>query len=284
MDIYRGYNDFVNSKESFGVIVCDEVVPVLDWEFLIVDTKFIYYKHPQPPDVTFVVQGLSRLETYSKLVTNLLRFGYVEISTWDVLDQPRVLNYISSNHIPNGQNIYLQCYTTLSGLQKCTTKFAIKVRADEWYENFSLFIAAMKNYPNKITTHNLFFRTFGQYPYHLSDHVIGGTKENLLKMFSTCKHLLESKYQLPKIPRMLIQCPEQWLTVAYMKCFYKEEELPHHITRKMITHFQVVPLPVFKDFLCTYQWNGTRYMIRGPNDIGNHSHAFAIKDINKVGM
>lgn len=36
MDIYRG-------KQCFGVVVCDELVPLLDWNFLIVDTKYTYY-------------------------------------------------------------------------------------------------------------------------------------------------------------------------------------------------------------------------------------------------
>jgi hypothetical protein len=255
-----------------------------DWNLIIVQDKYIYYKNPKNTDITFIVQGLPRSDTYVKLICNLLKFGHVEISTWDVLDQDEVIDYIKTNDIQNGQNIYLQVYTTLEGIKKCKTKFAIKVRADEWYENFTAFITVMKRAPNKITTHNMFFRTHGQYPYHISDHIIGGTTDNMLKMFTTCKHMLDTKQKLPKIPRMLDCCPEQWLTVAYMKCFYKDEELLSDITKKMMTHFQILPVNLFNDFLLRYTSEGKRYIITGTQELKDHLHAFGITNINNVGI
>lgn len=271
-------------KASHGVVVSNEEFKEYggNWNYLQIRNLHVYYKHRNESNVTFIVQGRIKEDIFMKLVLNLLKFGHVILSTWEVIDQQEVMDYISSNNIPNGQNVYLQVYSTLIGLQKCRTEYAVKVRADEWYDDFTDFIQDMKNCPDKITTHNMFFRTLGQYPYHISDHVIGGITENLRKMFSMCKTNLEENKSLPPIPRMLSICPEQWLTVAYMRIFYDEEELLNDIKEKMIKHFQIVPVHVFKDFRLSYTWQNKRHYITGVNDLNHHSHGFALTSIDDI--
>lgn len=284
MEIFDTYEKYLESKKTFGVFKSRNNIDKLlndQWKYFYVDNIYIYYNHPKPCDVTFVIQGLSKKETFIKLICNLLLYGYVELATWEFYNQDKVLDYINKNNIENRQNIYLQVFTSLSGLQKCKTKYAIKVRADEWYDDFSKFIMIMTKTPNKITTHNMFFRKLGEYPYHISDHVIGGTTENLLKMFTMCKKMLDTKQTLPDIPRVYDKCPEQWLTIAYMNCFYTQDDLTNYskINEKMIKHFQVTPMNVFKDFLLRYTSENIRYTINGFNDLKNHSHAFGVINI-----
>jgi hypothetical protein len=287
MQIFTSYEKYLESSQTIGVVQSDKKIDILtkdEWKYIYIKNIYIYYKHPKICDVTFVIQGLSKEETFIKFICNLLRFGYVELATWEFYNLNEVLDYINKNKIQNGQNIYLQVFTSLSGLKNCKTKYSIKVRGDEWYEDFSKFIILMKKYPDKITTHNMFFRKIGQYPYHISDHVIGGTTENLLKMFSMCKEMLDTKQKLPNIPRVLNHCPEQWLTTAYMRCFYTNDELSDYveIKEKMIKYFQVLPMNVFKDFILRYQSKNKRHIINGFSDLKNHSHAFAITHILKL--
>ena len=284
MQVYNSYREYVEAKADYGLIVSEiPVEEIGEWKCLVVTGVYIYYKHHKTFDTTFIVQGVPRQETFVKLICNLLRFGNVELSTWETLDYKEVVEYIEKNAISNGQNIYLQVYTTLSGLKKCNTKYAIKVRADEWYKDFTGFMSVMKQSPDKITTHNMFFRPLGQYPYHISDHVIGGRTENLVKMFENCKTMLETKQSLPKIPRMLNHCPEQWLTVAYIKKFYSDDELliVDDIKNKMIRHFQLVPINIFKDFIVHYTWKKVKYCINGPTEIKDHLHAFIMTNISE---
>lgn len=285
MNVYNNYQEYKTSNAQFGIIHSTTKCSNLDttWnELHLNNLHFIYYKHPSPQDTTFIVQGLPKEETFLRLILTLLQYGEVIISTWDTLDLESTLKFIKENNIENGQNIYLQIFTTLAGLNKCKTKYAVKVRADEWYKDFSIFLSKMKSKPDKITTHNMFFRTLGQYPYHISDHVIGGLTENLLKMFNSAKYMLETKIPLPHIPRILSHIPEQWLTVAYIRCFYNDDEILRNIRDKMIKHFQIVHMGAFKDFILRYTWHNQRHVINGVQELKDHSHAFAITDVIKI--
>lgn len=292
MEVFENYTSFIDSSNTCGIIKSTVLLNLPDFDVIKLNNKqFIYYKHKNATNITFIVQGMPLNDTNAdyntvKIVCNLLRFGHVVLSTWDNLrNLNRILIYIRENNIQNAQNLFLQVYSTYVGLHRCKTEYAIKVRADEWYQDFSYFIIAMQNHPHHITTHNMFFRNIGQYPYHMSDHVIGGKRENLLKMFQSCKDILEKKESLPDIPRMLKCCPEQWLTISYLRCFYSKMDLLNYdtITEKMQRHFFIVPITAFKDFRIRYTWNKIRYNIKGIEELEKHTHAFVISDISEVG-
>lgn len=284
MKLFYSLQEYTESQLDYGIIVINHPLDYKlfnDWSCVILERFdiFVYYKHNFKPDVTFIIHGVPNKDVFINMITNVLHYGDVIISTWDILNIDTVLNYINKKCIQNGQNIYLQVYSTYYGLQKSKTKFAIKVRADEYHENFSEFINQIKTHPEKIITHNMFFRKLDQYPYHFSDHLIGGTTENLFKMFNTCKNILNCDGKLPKVPRMLPHCPEQWLTTSYLRCFYSDQELLQDIKTKMIKHFLIVPIDTFVNFVLTYNWQNKRHVVNGINDLPAHQHAFALKNI-----
>lgn len=257
-----------------------------DWNLIKVKGMYIYYQHRTPQDITFVVQGLERDETLLKFIFTLLEFGHVQLATWassEGLDLTRMEAHIKDKGIHNEQNIYLQVMSTWYGLEKCKTKFAIKVRADEWYENFRPFIECMKKNPHKIVTLDLFFRTLGQYPYHISDHIIGGKTTYVFKMFDSCRRLLENKGTLPNMTRVHKVIPEQWLTISYLRCFYAEDIIMTKPRENMIAHFEIVPVATFENFYIRYFRNNKRHIIQNKDDLKNHQHAFTISNINDIG-
>lgn len=147
-------------------------------------------------DVTFVIQGPANQISINNL-DNLLKFGKVIISCYEENDLslfniPKevkiIQNLYPKDHpflhpIINSQNGFLQSYTTLNGLKEVDTEFAIKLRSDESFEDFSFFIEKMKEFPSKYTTINFFFRKDSHYKFHPSDHLFGSRTELLKKAF-----------------------------------------------------------------------------------------------------
>jgi len=154
-------------------------------------------------DVTIIIQG--KLNNVS--INNLhhyRKFGRVIVSTWKdcsprlkLLAWARGAKLVSSpdpRDLYNVQNIACQCVSTLAGLQAMRTEYAIKVRSDEYYTDLSKFIFAIKSNPSKLVTNNVFFRYDHEAKAHPSDHVVGGTRDHLLKTYE----LLLNKLKLYK--------------------------------------------------------------------------------------
>lgn len=211
-------------------------------------------------DLTFVIQGvmLDR-NILIRNIRNLCRYGKVVLAVWNLVDdlkESEIHDFIRRNRINNEQNVYLQVYTTLNGLEKVDTPYVIKVRGDEFYGDFTEFIKKMEENKSKIITNNIFFRETKKYPYHISDHVIGGLTENVRKMFLNCRRALETKRILPKVSNGI---PEQWLTVSYLVSYYTEDELKNarneRIDEIMKTNFSIVQLEKFGEFNVVYSKN-----------------------------
>lgn len=147
-------------------------------------------------DVTFVIQGPASEISINNL-DKLLKFGKVIISCYEendlspyyipkevkIIKNPYPKNHPFLHPIINTGNGFLQSYTTLNGLKEVDTEFAIKMRGDETFEDFSFFIEKMKEFPSKYTTINFCFRKDSHYKFHPSDHLFGSRTELLKKAF-----------------------------------------------------------------------------------------------------
>lgn len=75
-----------------------------------------------------------------------------------------------------------QTLTTLRGLELLGSKRVIKSRSDEWYE-LSDFSDMLTQNPTRIVFSNFIVRPWTYHPYHVSDHLYGGSTEVLLNAF-----------------------------------------------------------------------------------------------------
>lgn len=249
-------------------------------------------------DVTLVIQGpiskrlsnglakgIRHIETYCK-------FGRVIVSTWDshgIKPSKKFLakhniTLIEANpddykHMYNSYNINYQVASTLNGLKKVTTKYAIKLRSDEYYSDLSKFIKKIKDNPEKIVANNVFFREDSYEAFHPSDHVIGGTTENMLGMFNYAfvmcqrefgKAVLTSDYF--NIPRQEWKdhhtdvgefvkrgeiCPEVFLCFSYL--LSKGVKLDLSKSKEIMKkHFDVVPVADMGKCVCKAGINSSR--------------------------
>lgn len=204
-------------------------------------------------DITFVVQGLDKPTTLTTVCMAFL-FGKVVLSTWNVYNFEDIKSRVQSRNIHNNQNVYYQVYTTLWGLRKVKSRFAIKIRSDEIWSDFTEFNKTMKNHPDKLCCSNIYLRKVCHYPYHTSDHVIGGRTIEMLKMFQKAYDLLEeNKMFREKWFSGCIWVPEQVLTISYLLMFHKKSELTESNCRSIVLkHFKSVEIISFRNFKITF--------------------------------
>ena len=152
-------------------------------------------------DVTFVIQGPANSISISN-IDNLLKFGKVIISCYNtddlqkynipsevkVIQNPPATEHSLWHPRKNIQNSFFQAYTTLNGLNHVDTEFAIKMRGDESFEDFSSFIEKMKQSPEKYTTINFLFRKDSHFKFHPSDHLFGAKTSILKDAFNILFH------------------------------------------------------------------------------------------------
>jgi hypothetical protein len=79
------------------------------------------------------------------------------------------------------QNLHKQVISTYNGLKKCTKKYVLKMRSDEYYLGLDKITDFVKE--DKINFVNIFFRHFNRFPYHPSDHMFLAEKSVLVDVF-----------------------------------------------------------------------------------------------------
>lgn len=142
-------------------------------------------------NTTLLIQGKLDKECYNFYVKNYLDFPVV-ISTWsNVVNDIKIEDlpsnfyvlYSKAPSVPGKQNSNLQIESTKRGLKLVDTKYVIKMRGDEYYSNIEDLETLISTNENKIITSPVFFRPPSMFKYHVSDHLMVSTTENLKKMF-----------------------------------------------------------------------------------------------------
>jgi len=227
---------------------------------------------------TIIIQGpinpiaISNLAKYSQ-------FGNIIISTWsDKLLSNDLVNYIKQyakivvSDLPvidksrtiNNSNVLFQLLSTHNGLINTTTDFCIKVRSDEKFTNLSELIYKHQNNIDKIICSNIFFRKPAHYLYHISDHIICGKSELLLRSFQTAIKLcynpnniniLNIFTQIPSSQRLV---PEQIICLSILqnlipgtnKIPWKNKSLCIKLIKK---YFDVINVDTLGDITVCYK-------------------------------
>jgi hypothetical protein len=181
-------------------------------------------------DVTLIIQGRLYQDSYDFYIKNYTQCPVI-ISTWADCK-------IDFSNIPNNfivilaplpldsgkQNINYQLVSTLNALKRVTTPLVIKIRGDEYYSNIESIYNQIKMEQNKIHTASIFFRAWQFAEYHISDHIIAGTKERVMLMFKETKKNFDtgemniSKWKLEgKFHRWITtEAPEERITKSYL--------------------------------------------------------------------
>lgn len=236
------YDKVVLLSEAFQ----SEDLSGFTWKFC-VGTKdlfvSLYEKPTLPCNVSFVIQGpLHENTPYTILYT--APYGSICLGLWDS-DFSLVQTQVEQYNIDNYYNKYFQIISTLKGLFQVKTEYAIKVRADEYYINFIPFLTKLQSLPShQILTSNIYFRKANDWPYHISDHIMGARTEILLSMFSQAsKHAKEKT--------LLKITPEVHLAISFLLQFspvHPEDRDIQKILRCMYTFFDIFSIFQFESY------------------------------------
>lgn len=207
-------------------------------------------------DVTILIQGKISQETYNYYVETFPQFPIV-ISTWsdhtlDLSYFPNNLQFIQAK-LPKEsgeQNMNYQFVSTINGLNNVSTKYVVKVRGDEYYSNIDYIRDLVDGNPSKIWTVPVFFRHGTDFPYHISDHLMAATTENLKFMFGATKYAFDNKliYHVVDGQRYSYWEPEINLTKGYLMAKYPDEFHTKEMNQIMVENFDIIPLTELKPY------------------------------------
>jgi hypothetical protein len=213
-------------------------------------------------DVTIIVQGRISQEAYDFWLENYKQYKVI-ISTW-VDNQINFLNIhdnfrIILSQIPllsGDQNLNYQLISTINALECVTTKYVIKIRGDEYWSNLENIVNTIKKNEDKIYTSSVFFRHWSFAEYHVSDHLMAGTKENMSLMFKETKHNFDNGKL--NVSKWIIDgkfwkwgnthSPEERLTKSYLNAKHpnKFEKIDGRILMK--ENFDILNIDVLKPY------------------------------------
>lgn len=213
-------------------------------------------------DVTLVIQGRLKQECYDFFIKNYKDFPVI-ISTWvdnevDFKNLPENFIVILSPYPYDfgAQNLNLQLISTLNALKRVTTKYSIKIRGDEYYSNLQYIRNCIVVEPNKIHTSPIFFRAWQYAEYHISDHIIAGTTENLLTMFTQSKHNFDTgKLNISKWKKdgkffkwVTTHAPEERITKSYLNAKepFRFEKVDGRIL--MMEYFNIIDIDLLHPY------------------------------------
>jgi len=241
-------------------------------------------------DFTLVIQGPvhRNINTMALLHPNVNTI----ISTWDdpTWTHPTVREYLEPlrrenlqiivSKLPkkekmdkmfNKQNRYYQFLSTFKGLQWVQTKYAIKVRSDEYYSNLEPLMMTFLQDTDKLVTNDVFFRRSEYLRYHPSDHIICGQTEKMRRLFELLMYDCQFNHDMLKFAPFdqhdFFLFVEQQIGMKYIEMNEKVEQYPYKIPKEfeevkrlMVKYFDIVNNSMLGDFYAVANSEGKTYI------------------------
>ena len=270
-------------------------------------------------NITFIIQGPLHLNSIQNLFI-YMTYGNVIFSCWDTCDidsfekiikQHRYPKHVSIkfivnqfpkcipqeflNNIPDQSHIggmYYQTISVYNALKTVKTEWVIKVRSDEYFENWDSFINLMFNNTTKLITTNIFAFKHENFPLHISDHFFGCQTSLLLETYKQLYNYVvinnlnsdetfyEFKWKLfeniapnsnEEVPFEFYQemnTSEQLISIHFLYSNYKDKIFHETINaissnqdnarKLMSTFFEICPVQHTQPFMWSYKDNDKR--------------------------
>jgi hypothetical protein len=213
-------------------------------------------------NTTIIIQGKLEQDSYNFYI-NKYKNCPVIISTWadckiDFSGLPKNFKLIIAplSGESGEQNINYQLISTLNALDNVKTKYVIKMRGDEYWSYPENIYQSIITEPDKIHCSSVFFRAWQYCEYHMSDHIIASTTENLKLLFETTKYnydngrLNVSKWKVDGVFRGYINthAPEERLTKSYLEA--KEPDRFEKVDGRILMkeHFSILDIQLLRPY------------------------------------
>jgi hypothetical protein len=201
-------------------------------------------------DVTLIIQGKVSQETLDFYIEKYPTLNVI-ISTWTDntlnLSELPISYRVVTQPLPSEsgfQNQNYQFVSTINGLHLATTPYIIKIRGDEYYNNIEYIYSQIIQTPEKIHCSPIFFRHWSYMKFHISDHIIAGTRENLLLMFESTKQKVDGGdiFHINDGKIHLFWEPEINLTRGYLMAVENDRFGFVDGRKLMIKHFNILDI------------------------------------------
>ena len=213
-------------------------------------------------DCTIIIQGKLEKESYDFYIKKYDNCKVI-ISTWagtniDFSNIPKNFKIIISP-LPSesgDQNLNYQIVSTLNALEMVRTKYVIKVRGDEYWSYPENIYQSIKSAPTKLWSSSVFFRAWQYSEYHISDHIIAGTTENLFILFKAAKYNFDngrlnvSKWKVDGEFHKYVKthAPEERLTKSYLEAKEPDRFEKEDGRVLMKEHFSILDIDLLKPY------------------------------------
>jgi hypothetical protein len=211
---------------------------------------------------TILIQGKLDLESYEHYISKFINCPVI-ISTWsdtniDFSNIPKNFK-VTIAPLPSesgNQNINYQITSTLNGLDLVKTKYVIKLRGDEYWSYPENIYESIQRYPDKLHCSSVFFRAWQYAEYHMSDHIIAGTADNIKLLFNSAKYNWEnnrlnvSRWKLDGKFNGYIHshAPEERLTKSYLEIKEPDRFEKEDGRVLMKEHFEIIDINYLKPY------------------------------------
>ena len=155
-------------------------------------------------EITIIIQGPISHYLYRKL-HKYKKYGQILVSTWDYVDVSCLPEYIKviTTPLPNKSksigtisNFYYAVCGMDNAMQNVSTKYFIRTRGDEYFENLDLLIRNFNKNKSKVIFGNIFSKKWKDRPLHVGDHIYIGESSIFREVFSLLRNMYDKKIKL----------------------------------------------------------------------------------------
>ena len=211
-------------------------------------------------NVTLIIWGKINTELINKYLSDYYN-NYIIISTspsepWVNSVNLKLVNYNKHSIILNMtepsdkfegfNNLYEHIQNIYIAINSISTKYAIILRGDEYFSNLS-YVYKKIELARHLYCSPIFFKPKSLHPYHISDHLIAGTVNNLKIMFNTCYENFSAQ-DLPLTYESEIYITTNYIYKKYNKDMFvfNEKIISPEIVMK--NHFAILDLNEMKPY------------------------------------
>tara|TARA_Y100001938_G_scaffold33630_2_gene46151 strand:+ start:28541 stop:29296 length:756 start_codon:yes stop_codon:yes gene_type:complete len=165
--------------------------------------------------VDLVIQGpvkensifLSKLYEYSEKFDNVI-VSHWKGDTFEIEDLPINVTFISRDlpelelkrGVLKDSTFYWALSSTYHGIMKSSSDFIVKMRTDEYYEKIELLLEPLYDSffqdEDIMVCGNIFHKPWGQYKFHIGDHLFAARRESLLESYKFLVDLYDTGFGL----------------------------------------------------------------------------------------
>jgi len=213
-------------------------------------------------NTSIIIQGKLEQDCYDFYVAKYRNCSVI-ISTWtdstiDFSNLPKNFKLVLAP-LPaesGDQNINYQLISTLNALDLVKTKYVIKMRGDEYWSYPENIYQSIINQPDKLHCSSVFFRAWQYCEYHMSDHIIAGTFQNIKLLFQKTKEnwdsfrLNVSKWKVNGQFKGFIHthAPEERLTKSYLEAKEPDKFEKEDGRNLMKKYFSILDIQFLKPY------------------------------------